>query len=166
MPAHDAAADLRERLQKAFVWQGDRTDASSFADMTGWWRDAETLSRLGPGLAGLRAGAGATVVVGIESRGSLLGPLAASALGVGFLEVRKDRRPSADSDAWLQATTRPDYRDRHLRLGLRAGHLEAGDRVLAVDDWIETGGQTLAARRSPLADLWTTLARHGSGWPS
>lgn len=138
---------LRQRLRAAFVWQGDRTDDSSLADMTGWWRDAQTLTALGPALASLFKEESPTLILGVESRGSLLGSLTAVALGVGLLEVRKDWHPSADSDAWLHATTPPDYRDRHLRLGVRARHLEAGQSVLAVDDWVETGGQMLASRR-------------------
>ena len=62
---------------------------------------------------------------------------------VGFIEVRKDRATSCDSDAWLRRTTPPDYRDRHLTLGFRRNLLDSRDRVLLVDDWIDTGGQAL-----------------------
>jgi adenine phosphoribosyltransferase len=62
---------------------------------------------------------------------------------VGFIEVRKDRAASCDSDAWLRRTTPPDYRDRHLTLGFRRDLLDSRDRVLLVDDWIDTGGQAL-----------------------
>jgi hypothetical protein len=76
----------------------------------------------------------------------MLGALVALELGVGLIEVRKDpdRQQLADSDAWLSQTTRPDYRDRHLSLGFRRGLLQSGDRVVFVDDWIETGSQALA----------------------
>jgi adenine phosphoribosyltransferase len=76
----------------------------------------------------------------------LLGPLVALALEVGFVEVRKDRTPSCDSDAWLQRTTPPDYRDRQLRLGFRKSLLTPADRVVLVDDWIDTGGQALGVQ--------------------
>jgi adenine phosphoribosyltransferase len=72
-----------------------------------------------------------------------VGPARALALGVGFIEVRKNRSGSSDSDVWLRRTTPPDYRDRHLNLGFRRSLLDAGDRVLLVDDWIATGGQAL-----------------------
>ncbi len=52
---------------------------------------------------------------------------------------------SSDSDVWLQRTTPPDYQDRHLTLGFRKSLVTSGDRVLFVDDWIETGGQANAA---------------------
>ncbi len=151
---------LPRRLRELFTWQGDRTDDASLADMTGWWRDGQVLAALGPALAALVAEERPTVVLGIESRGSLLGALVAVQLGVGLLEVRKNRSPSADSDAWVQATTPPDYRDRHLRLRVRARHLQAGERVLAVDDWVETGGQMTGAKQlvERAGATWTGLA--------
>lgn len=60
--------------------------------------------------------------------------------------MRKDPRPSADSDAWWETTTSPDYRDKHLSLGLRRTLLRSGDRALFVDDWIDTGAQAGACR--------------------
>lgn len=59
----------------------------------------------------------------------------------------KDPEPSTDSDRWITARTPLDYQDRNLRLGLRRDLLPAGSRVLFVDDWIDTGGQAIAARQ-------------------
>jgi adenine phosphoribosyltransferase len=75
----------------------------------------------------------------------LLGPLVALSLGVGFVEVRKNRGPASDSDAWWQRTTPPDYHDRQLSLGFPKRLLKTSDRVLLVDEWVDTGGQALAA---------------------
>ncbi|GAB3840069.1 phosphoribosyltransferase family protein [Dactylosporangium cerinum] len=132
---------VRARLRDAFVWRGDSTDESRYADVTGWWRDPELLQLLGPALAGLFAEAAPTVVLGPDSRGSLIGPLVALHLRVGFVEVRKNRAPAADSDQWIRRTTPPDYRDRHLELGFRRDLIHSSDRVLVVDDWIDTGSQ-------------------------
>lgn len=140
-----AGAALRSRLLAAFAWRGDRTDASLLADVTGWWRDAALLTALGPALAELTGSEQPTVVLGLPTRGSLLGGLVATTLGVGFVEVRRDQEPLADSDAWVSRTSPPDYRDRHLRLALRRDLIHPGDRVLLVDDWIDTGGQATAA---------------------
>jgi adenine phosphoribosyltransferase len=85
-------------------------------------------------------------VVGPESRGGLLGALVALELGVGLVELRKDPEPSTDSDRWLTARTPPDYQGRNLRLGLRRDLVSTGARVLFVDDWIDSGGQAVAAR--------------------
>jgi len=87
-----------------------------------------------------------TVVLGTPSRGTLLGALVASHLGVGLVEIRKDEGPAADSDGWFSRTTPPDYRDRHLTLGFPRHLLQAGQQALFVDDWVDTGGQALGAR--------------------
>ena len=142
----DAAAELRDDLIRAFRWRGDRTDPSYSADPTEWWADATIIQRVGPALADLFREERPTVVLGPQSRGALLGALVAVHLGVGLVEIRKDPRPSADSDPWLTARTPPDYRDRNLLLGARRDHLFNGHRVLLVDDWIQTGGQALGAR--------------------
>jgi adenine phosphoribosyltransferase len=126
---------------------GDRTDPDYRADVTGWWRDSVLLGELGDALATLHAGSNPTVVIGTQSRGSLLGVLTATALGIGFAEIRKNPSRGADSDSWWETSTIPDYRDRHLDLGLRRSLLHSGDRALFVDDWIATGAQAIASKR-------------------
>ena len=138
--------ELRAQLRSAFTWRGDRWDDSYLADVTGWWRDPKLLVQLGPALAELHRHREPTVILGLQSRGSLLGPLVAQSLGVGFVEVRKEPSPAADSDDWVEVTTPPDYRDRHLTLGFRRRLVVPEDRVLLVDDWIDTGGQALGTR--------------------
>jgi adenine phosphoribosyltransferase len=142
----DQDRELRADLRAAFRWRRDRTDDQGYADPTGWWADPNILLRLGPALATMFADAPPTVVLGLQSRGSLLGALVAVHLQVGLVEVRKEPQPSTDSDHWLIAHTPPDYRDRALELGLRRAHVNVGDRALLVDDWIDTGGQAVAAR--------------------
>ncbi|MGX6607541.1 phosphoribosyltransferase family protein [Micromonosporaceae bacterium Da 78-11] len=139
--------NLRSRLRDAFRWRGDRPDEHAYADVTGWWRDPALFPLLGPALAELFPDPAPTVVVGPASRGSLLGPLVALHLGTGFVEARKDPGRAGDSDRWVRRTTPPDHRDRHLELGFRQGLIRAGDRVLAVDDWIDTGSQIRTVRR-------------------
>ncbi len=145
-PKPDPSADLASDLRRAFRWRGDRTDDQYLGDPTGWWADATILERIGPALAHLFQDEAPTVVLGPQSRGALLGALVATHLGIGLVELRKDPSPAADSDRWLITHTPPDYRDRNLRLGARRDHLESGQRVLLVDDWIQTGGQATGAR--------------------
>jgi adenine phosphoribosyltransferase len=125
-------------------------------DITGWWRDADVLARLGPALAELFTVAEPTIVVAPQSRGTLVGGLVAQSLGVGLVEVRKNGGPAADSDQWRYRTTPPDYRDRHLRLGFPKRLLIAGERALFVDDWIDTGGQALG--------VWNLVRDAGATW--
>jgi adenine phosphoribosyltransferase len=137
--------DLKRQLRSTFRWRGDRTDHSSLADVSGWWRDPHVLRSLGPGLASLFDGERPSAVVGIQSSGTMLGALVAQHLGVGLAAVLKDPSRAADSDRWWEVSTGPDYRDRSLRLGIRRSLLQSGDRVLFVDDWIATGAQAEAA---------------------
>lgn len=87
-----------------------------------------------------------TVVIGPVSRGSLVGALTAAALGVGFVEIRKNGGPATDSDRWVLRTTGPDYRDRHVEFGFRRHLIRPADRVLMVDDWADTGATARTAR--------------------
>lgn len=87
------------------------------------------------------------MVLGPVSRGSLVGALTAAHLGVGFVEVRKNGGPATDSDRWVLRTTAPDYRDRHVEFGFRRGLVNAGDRVLMVDDWADSGSTARVVRQ-------------------
>ena len=141
-----ALASLKQRMRRAFREVTDGHSDGTFIDIDDWWRSADILSALGPAMAELFPGVDPTVVVGPASSGYLLGPVVAREFGVGFVPVTKDPRSSVDSDPWRTMTTPPDYRDRHLRLGFRRRLIGAGDRVLAVDDLIDTGGQMFAVQ--------------------
>ncbi len=145
-PKPNSAAELLADLRSAFAWLGDRPERGWAADPTGWWADPRVLRRLGPALAAEFNDLKPTLVLGPQSRGALLGALVALELGVGLVELRKDPQPSADSDRWLTARTPPDYQDRNLELGARRDLLPSTSRALFVDDWIDTGGQAVAAR--------------------
>jgi adenine phosphoribosyltransferase len=86
----------------------------------------------------------ATKVAGIESRGFILGTAAALELGVGFVPIRKAQGLFPGPKA--VAVTELDYRGNRHELRLQRAALDAGDRVLLVDDWIETGSQAKAAK--------------------
>lgn len=88
-----------------------------------------------------------TIVVAVPSRGFILGALVAGRLGVGLVEIRKDRRGERHGKGLFRRTTPPDYAQRDLTLTLRRGLIGTRDHVLMVDDWIETGAQATAAHR-------------------
>ncbi len=79
-------------------------------------------------------------VVGIESRGFILGAPLAYALGVGFVPIRKRGKLPA-------ATIGCDYELEYGsdRVEIHTDAIQAQDRVLLVDDLIATGGTALAA---------------------
>jgi len=136
----------RARLRQAYRSVSDRYDDRFQLDYDGWWRDPEILMTLGPLLAEPFTSSAPTVVLGPSASGYLLGPLAALALDVGFVAVTKDPGTGIDSDAWRVRTTPPDYRDRHLQLGFRRRLVTSADRVVAVDDVVDTGSQLLVVK--------------------
>ncbi|GIJ79874.1 phosphoribosyltransferase [Micromonospora phaseoli] len=138
-------AALKNRLVELFAWIDPGPGASHLvSDISGWWRDPATLAALGPALVDPFRAARPTVVVSPAVTGYLLGPLAATALGVGFVPAHKpgDGRLPAGSLTWAQSP--PDFRGRHVDLAVRDRHLGPGDRVLVVDDWVATAAQARA----------------------
>lgn len=81
-------------------------------------------------------------VCGIESRGFIFGAAVAHALDAGFVPLRKAGKLPAQ-------TIGVDYELEYgvARLEAHADALEAGARVLIVDDVLATGGTLLAARK-------------------
>lgn len=81
-------------------------------------------------------------VVGIEARGFITGTLIATAIGVGFVPIRKkDKLPGQ--------TTKIDYSLEYGTdtLEIHTDAIREGDRVLLTDDLLATGGTALAACR-------------------
>lgn len=130
--------ELRDRVvwhQRGELW---------YPEYSHWWRDADLLAALGPALGGLFQDAEPSLVLGVEAHGVLLGPLVATALGIGFAVVRKGERPDDAEDPLLRRTTPPDYKNRGLELYLRSSLIRRSDRVLFVDDWVDNGAQATA----------------------
>jgi len=143
-------------MAQLYVPVTDSGSRSEYVNLQPWWRDPIVVAGIGELLAAPFLELSPTVVIGPPASGHLLGGLVAAFLGVGLAAVRKNPEPSVDSDPWLRATTPPDYQDRHLVLGLRRGILKTSDRVLAVDDIVDTGSQLLAIQR--------LVARAGASW--
>ncbi|NJP30694.1 phosphoribosyltransferase family protein [Micromonospora thermarum] len=138
-------AELSRRLTELIRWIDPGPGASHLvSDVSGWWRDPSVLADLGPALVEPFRSARPTVVVSPAVTGYLLGPLAATALGVGFVAAHKpgDGRLPAGTLTWAQSP--PDFRGRQVDLAVRDRHLGPGDRVLVVDDWVATGAQVRA----------------------
>lgn len=131
----DAVATARDALLRTFKW----TDGH--ADFGAVLREAEMLASLGPALAAPFAGAGVTVVVAIEARGFILGALCAERLGVGLVLARKDGSVLPGEKVAVRSA--PDWRGRQVALRV-SRVLSSRDKVLIVDDWIETGSQARA----------------------
>ncbi|MER7168291.1 phosphoribosyltransferase family protein [Micromonospora sp. NPDC000207] len=158
-------SDLVARLVDGFRWvDPGPTSTHLVSDVSGWWRDPQILSALGPALVAPFRTARPTVVVAPAVTGLIVGPLAATALGVGFTPAHKrdDTRARPGRVTW--ATGPPDFRGRRVELGIRDDHLHPGDRVLVVDDWVATGAQLravaeiCAARRATVVGTAAVVA--------
>jgi adenine phosphoribosyltransferase len=79
------------------------------------------------------------VVVGIESRGFILGSAVADRLGAGFVPVRKLGKLPA---ATMRASYALEYGNDSLEIHKDA--IDSGQRVLIVDDLLATGGTARA----------------------
>jgi adenine phosphoribosyltransferase len=86
------------------------------------------------------AGGGVDIVVGIESRGFILGGAVAERLGAGFVPVRK---PGKLPSATRREAYTLEYGSNELEIHTDA--LTSGQRVLIVDDVPATGGTAAAA---------------------
>ncbi len=128
----------REALLSKFKWRDGHADV---------WRvfaDGPTFAAVVAGLAAPWQDAGITKVMGIESRGFLLGGAVALRLGVGFQGVRKVGGLLPGSK--LSVTCAPDYRGTSHELRMQ-DVLGANDVVLLVDDWAERGSQAVGVRQ-------------------
>jgi len=127
----------REAFLAAFRWQ------SGHADVWRAFEDGPTLAAVVQGLAEPWLDIGVTRVVGVESRGFLLGGAVAIRLGVGFQAVRKAGALFPGSKRTVAAAA--DYRGAKHVLSMQ-DTLGRSDVILMVDDWAERGSQALAVR--------------------
>ena len=110
-----------------------------FYDVTTLLRDPEGFKLAIDTLAEPYAGQGISLVVGIESRGFILGAAVADRIGAGFVPVRKvGKLPSTT----IKASYSLEYGTDSLEMHDDA--IERGQKVLVVDDLLATGGTARA----------------------
>src|SRR3954452_24004968 len=110
-----------------------------FYDVTTLLRDAEGFKLAIDAMSEPYHGAGISLVVGVESRGFILGAAVADRIGAGFVPVRKvGKLPSAT----IRASYDLEYGSDSLEMHRDA--IETGQRVLIVDDLLATGGTARA----------------------
>jgi adenine phosphoribosyltransferase len=111
-----------------------------FYDITTLLRDADGFKATVDLLATPYAGQRIDVVVGIESRGFILGGAVAERINAGFIPIRK---PGKLPSKALKETYDLEYGKDALEIHHDA--IEKGQRVLIVDDVLATGGTAAAA---------------------
>jgi len=113
-----------------------------FYDITTLLRNAEGFAMTIDLLAGPFVGKGIDVVVGIESRGFILGAAVAERIKAGFIPIRK---PGKLPSKTLKESYALEYGTDSLEVHEDA--IEGGQRVLIVDDVLATGGTASAAAK-------------------
>ena len=111
-----------------------------FYDITTLLRDPDGYQTAIDQLVAPFAGAGIEAVVGIESRGFILGAAVAERLKAGFVPIRK---PGKLPSATVRESYSLEYGTDSLEIHTDA--LTKGQRTLIVDDVLATGGTAAAA---------------------
>jgi adenine phosphoribosyltransferase len=111
-----------------------------FYDITTLLRDPDGYRAAIDQLVAPFAGAGIEAVVGIESRGFILGAAVAERLKAGFVPIRK---PGKLPSATVRESYALEYGTDSLEIHTDA--LTKGQRALIVDDVLATGGTAAAA---------------------
>jgi adenine phosphoribosyltransferase len=111
-----------------------------FYDITTLLRQPDGLKATIDRLSGPYAGQGIDAVIGIESRGFILGSAVAERLGAGFIPIRKPGKLPARS---IRESYALEYGTDALEIHEDA--VQKGQRILIVDDVLATGGTAAAA---------------------
>ena len=111
-----------------------------FYDLMPLFGSQEAFPHLVEHLVAPYRGQGITKIIGIEARGFILAAPMASALGAGFVPVRKKGKlPGAVQEV------RYDLEYGQDTIAIQDGAIARGEKVLLVDDLLATGGTAQAA---------------------
>ena len=113
-----------------------------FYDITTLLRDPEGFEAALDGLTAPYRDQGISLVIGIESRGFILGAAVADRLRTGFCPIRKPGKLPAQT---IKEAFQLEYGSDEIEI--HADAIEPGQRVLIVDDVLATGGTASAAVR-------------------
>lgn len=113
-----------------------------FYDVTTLFKSAECLKEMLDTLYEIYKDKGITKVVGIESRGFILGGALAARLGAGFILARKPGKLPAET---IEETYAKEYGTDCIQIHKDA--IDENDVVLLHDDLLATGGTMSAAYR-------------------
>ena len=111
-----------------------------FYDATTLFTAPQALQELSDTLYDMYKDKGITKVVGIESRGFIMGPILATRLGAGFVPIRKPGKLPAET---IEESYDKEYGTDTIQMHKDA--IEENDVVLLHDDLLATGGTMKAA---------------------
>lgn len=128
---------------KSYLHLIDTQTIGPRCDVTPLFADPAAFAQLIADLSEPFAAVPLDYVAAIDALGFVLGGAMALRIGTGFIPIRKrGKLPVA-----TRAVEFVDYSGLAKGLEIRRGLLQPGDRVLLVDEWIETGAQAQAAIR-------------------
>ncbi len=111
-----------------------------FYDVTTLFKNPVALQELSDRMYKMYKDKGITKVVGIESRGFIMGPILATRLGAGFVPIRKPGKLPAET---IEESYDKEYGKDIIQIHKDA--LDNNDVVLLHDDLLATGGTMKAA---------------------
>lgn len=111
-----------------------------FYDVTTLFKEPAALQELSNTLYEMYKDKGITKVVGIESRGFIMGPILATRLGAGFVPIRKPGKLPAET---IEESYEKEYGKDTVQMHKDA--INEDDVVLLHDDLLATGGTMEAA---------------------
>ncbi|MDR1682868.1 MAG: adenine phosphoribosyltransferase [Candidatus Symbiothrix sp.] len=111
-----------------------------FKDVTTLFIDPKILDELSEGLVEMYKDKGVSKVVGIESRGFIMGPMLARDLNAGFVPIRKPGKLPAET---YEISYMKEYGSDTIQIHRDA--INENDIVVLHDDLLATGGTMLAA---------------------
>ena len=113
-----------------------------FYDITTLLQDKQGLRRVTNAFQVRYASGGIDAIIGIEARGFIFAAALAYALGVGFIPVRKPKKLPWET---LKVSYMLEYGSDSLEMHKDA--VARGQRILIIDDLLETGGTAAAVTR-------------------
>ena len=131
--------DLKSTIR---VIEGYPIEGVSFKDITTLLKNKEAFKEAIDLLEAELKGIDFDYIVGIESRGFIFGAPLADRLGVGFVPIRKPGKLPGEIE---QISYDLEYGNNQLEMHKDA--IEAGDKVVILDDLIATGGSAKAAAK-------------------
>lgn len=111
-----------------------------FYDVTTLFKDPKCLQELSDTMYNMYKGKGITKVIGIESRGFIMGPILATRLNAGFIPIRKPGKLPAET---IEESYDKEYGKDTVQIHKDA--IDEHDVVLIHDDLLATGGTMKAA---------------------